>query len=105
MRNLSNLKPDECLMIASLVEPDKDWKLVESKFSWNGFDMIYISDIDGIHTSYIFQIDYRFNTEMSLKSRFRLYDGIDEYPISNLQLGLITNYLDSIGVDYINNNL
>lgn len=84
---LKNLTPEQCIEIASIAEPTKKWKLIQSKHIWDGFDLIEDADgIDETNSKYVFQIDFRDELELDGKERFRLYKNLEEYPITQYRL-------------------
>lgn len=93
MRTLKNLTPDECVKIASIIEPNVEWKFHQSDDVWNGFDLIDKNSENENISRYIFQIDYRSNEELKSNSRFRLYVDLHEFRIDEEP---ILNYLKSI---------
>ena len=59
MRTLKDLTQEECIKIASIANPDVEWKFVQSSSKWDGFDLVE-KDCDNENIAkYIFQIDYR----------------------------------------------
>ena len=94
MRTLKDLTQEECIKIASLGQPDVDWKFVQSSDKWNGFDLVEQDCENDSVAKYIFQIDYRSDEEIKSKSRFRFYEDLHEYT-PNLEAILI--YLMTIG--------
>lgn len=93
MRTLKDLTQDECIKIASLAEPEVEWKFIQSNNKWNGFDLVEKDCKHENVAKFIFQIDYRSDEDIKSKSRFRFYDDSNEY-IPNLEV--ILNYLSSI---------
>lgn len=59
MRTLNELTPEECVNIATIAEPNVDWKFIQSNEKWNGFDLIENSCVDEKYAKHIFQIDYQ----------------------------------------------
>ena len=94
MRTLKDLTKDECVKIASIGEPNVEWKFVQSSCKWDGFDLIEKDCEDEIISKFIFQIDYRSDEEIFIKSRFRFYEDLKEY---TPDVNGILNYLNSIG--------
>ena len=94
MRTLKELTQDECIKIASLAEPNVEWKYVQSSDKWDGFDLVEKDCHNENIAKFIFQIDYRSDEEIKSKSRFRIYEDLHEYT-PNLEA--ILNYLMSIG--------
>lgn len=93
MRTLKDLTQDECMKIASLAEPNVEWRFIQSSDKWDGFDLVEKDCEDETKSKYIFQIDYRSNEKLKLKSRFRIYKDLFEYSVN---IETILNYLMSI---------
>jgi hypothetical protein len=64
MKSLKDLTPEQCIKIASIAEPNINWKFIVSKDKWDGFDLIGDSDNENDYCKYIFQIDYQDNTHI-----------------------------------------
>jgi hypothetical protein len=94
MRTLKDLTQDECIKIASLGEPDVEWKFTQSSDQWDGFDLVEKDCGNEQIAKYIFQIDYRSNEVIKSQHRFRVYEDLHEYT-PNLEA--ILNYLKTIG--------
>jgi hypothetical protein len=95
MKNLKDLTPQECIKIASIVEPNVDWKIIQSKYVWDGFDLIEKGDDESI-SKYIFQIDYRSDEMVGSKSRFRFYKDLYQYNIDDTEMKQILIYLETL---------
>lgn len=100
MRTLKDLTQEECIKIASIAEPDVEWKFIQSSNKWDGFDLIEKDCEQENISKYVFQIDYRSDGIIKSKSRFRLYEDLHEYPVDNNK---ILEYLTSIGCCISNN--
>lgn len=94
MRTLKDLTQDECIKIASIAEPNVEWKLVQCSYKWDGFDLVEKDCEHQNIAKYIFQIDYRLNEELTSKPRFRIYENLHEYSVN---IEGILEYLMSIG--------
>ena len=93
MRTLKDLTEDECIKIASISEPNVEWKFVQSSYKWNGFDLIEKNREYGTIAKYIFQIDYNSDEELKSKPRFRIYENLQEHSVN---IEVIMEYLKSI---------
>jgi hypothetical protein len=93
MKKLKDLTPEECVQIASIAEPDVEWKFVRSVCKWDGFDLIEKECKNENISKYIFQIDYRSDEELGSVSRFRFYEDLHLYPLSEDIILRINNYL------------
>jgi hypothetical protein len=91
MKNLKNLTIEECIKIASIVEPIK-WEFYKSPEKWDGFDLTGKDYVNG--NKYIFQIDYRPN--IPKEKRFRIYINLYQYPIDNKKIKKILSFLEAI---------
>ena len=94
MRTIKDLTQEECIKIASIAEPNVEWKFIQSSDKWDGFDLV---EKDWEHENvakYIFQIDYRSTEELKSKPRFRIYEDLHEYSVN---IEAIIEYLTSIG--------
>ena len=94
MRTLKDLTQDECIKIASMTEPNVEWKFIQSSDKWDGFDLVEKDCEPENIAKYIFQIDYRSDEELKSKPRFRIYEDLLEYSVN---IEAIMNYLMSIG--------
>ena len=94
MRTLKDLTQDECIKIASISEPNVEWKFVQSSDKWDGFDLIENDCEKESVAKHIFQIDYRSAEELKSKSRFRIYEDLHEYSVN---IEAIIEYIKSIG--------
>ena len=94
MRTLKDLTQNECIKIATISEPNVEWKFVQSSDKWDGFDLVENDCENENIAKYIFQIDYRSNEELKSKPRFRIYKDLQEYLVN---IETITEYLMSIG--------
>lgn len=94
MRTLKDLTEDECIKIASIAEPNVEWKFVHSADKWDGFDLVEKDCEHENVAKYIFQIDYRSIEELKSKQRFRIYEDLHEYSVN---IEAIIEYLMSIG--------
>lgn len=97
MRTLKNLTQEECINIASLAEPNVEWKFVQSSNKWDGFDLVEKYCENEITAKYIFQIDYRSKEELKSKPRFRIYKDLNEYSVN---IEKFSQYLISIGCKF-----
>ena len=93
MRTLKDLTQEECIKIASIAEPNVEWKFTQSSDKWNGFDLVENDCENESIAKYIFQIDYRSNEELKSKPRFRFYEDLYEYSVN---IEAIIEYLMSI---------
>ena len=93
MRTLKDLTQDECIKIASISEPNIEWKFIQSSDKWDGFDLVEKDCENGNIAKYIFQIDYRSDEEIKSKPRFRIYEDLHEYSVN---IEAILGYLMSI---------
>ena len=94
MRTLKDLTQEECIKIASIAEPNVEWKFVQSSDKWDGFDLVEKNCENESIAKYIFQIDYRSNEELKSKPRFRIYEDLLDYSVN---IEAIMGYLISIG--------
>lgn len=96
MKALKDLTPEECIKIASIVEPDVEWKFIRSVIKWDGFDLVEKDNLDPLKAKHIFQIDYSSDKKLKNKPRFRIYDEhLFEYGVGP-KMALILSYLQSI---------
>lgn len=96
MKALKDLTPAECVKIASIVEPDVEWKFIQSTSKWNGFDLVEKDCQNPIKAKHIFQIDYRAAEEIKDQPRFRIYDeNLFEYGVGS-KMTSILDYLNTI---------
>lgn len=95
-KKLKKLTPEQCIAIAVIVDPTIQWKLIQSKNKWNGFDLIGKDESEDGKCENIVQIDYSKDTKG--KSRIRLYkgDGLEEYNLTEKELMKVDDYLDII---------
>ncbi len=84
MKDLKNLTEQQAIEIATISNPEVQWKVIKSKTPWNGFDLIEI-DSTAENSIYVFQIDCRDETELNQKPRFRFYENLFEYKCNNYQ--------------------
>lgn len=94
MRTLKDLTQEECIKIASIAEPNVEWKFIQSSDKWDGFDLVEKDCRNEDIAKYIFQIDYRSNEELKSNPRFRIYEYLHEYYVN---IEPIMKYLISIG--------
>jgi len=96
MKNLKDLTPEECIKIATIAEPNVEWKFIQSENKWNGFDLIGVDDNENDICKNIFQIVYNDVVEFGKESRFRIYVDLCEFPIDDDKLDEINNYLKTL---------
>ncbi len=97
MKNLKDLTKEECIKIACIAFPTINWKFIQSKEIWDGFDLIDIESNENEYPAYyIFQIDYRAEKELNSKSRFRFYQDLNEYTIDGKKIEEILNYISTL---------
>ena len=94
MKTLKDLTQDECIKIASIAEPNVEWRFIQSSDKWDGFDLVEKDCENETIAKYIFQIDYRLDEEIKSKPRFRIYKNLHEYSVN---IEAIIKYLMSIG--------
>ena len=94
MKALKDLTTEQCVTIASMIEPGVDWVLVQSKKAWNGFDLVEKEfENDQTNAKYIFQIDYSESEYLTEKVRFRLYVNLNSCYVDQ---DIIEEYMKTI---------
>ena len=94
MRTIKDLTQEECIKIASIAEPNVEWKFIQSSDKWDGFDLVEKDCEHENVAKYIFQIDYRSTEELKSKPIFRIYKDLHEYSVN---IEAIIEYLTLIG--------
>lgn len=95
MKNLKDLTPEECILIAKILVPDVNWKLILSKNKWDGFDLIDESKTEET-SEVILQIDYRDVSLLNRKDRFRFYHNLNEIKLHQVNINYALEFIKKL---------
>ena len=95
MKNLKDLTPEECIEIAKILVPEVNWNLIQSKNKWDGFDLIDENESEET-SKVIFQIDYRDESLLNGKDRFRFYHNLNEIKLPSLSIDYALEFIKKL---------